>query len=161
MSVIIVSDTSSLIVLEKLEALDLLGKLFERVLIPEVVLSEIQAGSPDIAKTLDQFGCFETVVVNPSSRLDTLSLLLDAGEANAIELAVSQQLPLIIDERKGRQIAQQMGVKITGFAGLLILAVRQQIMSSKQALDLLDQALAGGMRLSDALVKQVQEQLKV
>ncbi len=160
MSVIIVSDTSSLIVLEKLESLDLLGELFERVLIPEVVLSEIQAGSPDIAKTLDQLGCFEQVIVNPSSRLDTLSLLLDAGEANAIELAVSWQLPLIIDERKGRQIAHQMGVKITGFAGLLILAVRQQVMSNKQALDLLDRALAGGMRLSDALVKQVRGQLK-
>jgi len=159
MSAVIVSDTTSLIVLEKLGELNLLCRLFERVLIPEVVLSEMAAGSPDIAKRLEGSTCFDVEVVNDSSRLDTLSLLLDAGEAHAIELAVSQQLPLIIDERKGRQIAQQMGVKVTGFAGLLILAVRRQVVNHQEALDLLEQAVAGEMRLSNALLKQVKEQL--
>nr|CAA6821826.1 MAG: Unknown protein [uncultured Thiotrichaceae bacterium] len=53
-----------------------------------------------------------------------------------------------------------MGVKITGFAGLLILAVRQRVLSSEQALSLLDGALAQGMRLSDSLVRQVRDQLR-
>lgn len=159
MTAIIVSDTTSLIVLEKLQALPLLCHLFSRVLIPEVVLAELQAGSPHIHELIEQLACLEVVTVPVSRRLESLLLLLDAGEANAIELAVSRHLPLIIDERKGRQIAHQFGLKITGFAGLLIQAVRHGVIDRDTALEYLDQAMMNGLRLSDPLLRQVREAL--
>lgn len=159
MKTVIVSDTTSLIVLEKLQAMDLLCKLFDRVLIPAVVVAEIQVGSPHIKQTLQTLPCLETVEVLPSKRLASLLLLLDAGEANAIELAACRQLPLIIDERKGRQVAQQLGLRVTGFAGLLIQATRSQIMTASAALELLEWAIANGLRLSSALQQQVQDEL--
>ncbi len=156
MKTIIVSDTTSLIVLEKLHSLDLLCKLFDRVLVPAVVMLEMQVGSPHIEATLQSLPCIEVVDLVSSQRLSSLLMVLDAGEANAIELAASRALPLIIDERKGRQIAQQLGLRVTGFAGLLIQATRSQILDTKTALILLECAIHNGLRLSLALQQQVQ-----
>jgi predicted nucleic acid-binding protein len=87
-------------------------------------------------------------------------MLLDEGEASAIEAAASRKLPLIIDERKGRRIARQMGIRIIGFAGLLIQARKQQILDSTAALALLEQSMENGLRLSAALHHQVVAALK-
>ena len=160
MKSVIVSDTTSLIVLEKLASLGLLCKLFEQVLIPAVVLAELQAGSPNITALLARLPCFTIVDVPASKRLTALLLLLDAGEANAIELATSMSLPLIIDERKGRQIAKQFGIRITGFAGLLIQANRSKLVDTHTALAMMDQAVAHGLRLAPSLQQQVQDVLE-
>jgi predicted nucleic acid-binding protein len=160
MKSVIVSDTTSLIVLEKLASLGLLCKLFDQILIPAVVLAELQAGSPDITVLLEHLPCFVVMDVPASKRLSALLLLLDAGEANAIELATSLNLPLIIDERKGRQIAKQFGIRITGFAGLLIQANRSKFVDTGTALAMLDQAIANGLRLAPSLQQQVRDVLE-
>lgn len=160
MTAVVVSDTTSLIVLEKLASLGLLCELFAQVLIPAVVLAELQEGSPANTLPLAQLPCFTVVDVPTSKRLAALLLVLDAGEANAIELAANLNLPLIIDERKGRQIARQCGIRITGFAGLLIQAKRSKIMDAATALAILEQALANGLRLAASLQQQVQDVLR-
>ena len=152
---IIASDTTSLIVLEKLDSLCILCELFDRVLIPNVVLDEMKVGSPTIHEKLQEFNCLEITQVETSKRLNSLLSVLDAGEANAIELAIDLELPLIIDERKGRQVAMQLGVKVTGFAGLIIQAKRKGILSASEAIALLDKAVENGLRLSQSLQLQV------
>lgn len=47
---VIVGDTTSLIVLEGLQSLNLLCAVFETILIPQAVLHELSVGSPDIIK---------------------------------------------------------------------------------------------------------------
>jgi predicted nucleic acid-binding protein len=81
------------------------------------------------------------------------------GEAEAIELALTRQLPLIIDERKGRKIARQKNLYVIGFAGLMVLAAKRQYKTPKEALKLLEQAILLGFRLSDQLYQQVKETL--
>ena len=66
-------------------------------------------------------------------------------------LAVKKQLPLIIDETKGRKIAEGLGLVITGLAGLLILAVERNILNSKQAKNILNMAVQDSYRLSKLL----------
>lgn len=160
MTVIIVSDTTSLIVLEKLQALPLLCGLFSKVLVPQVVFAELCAGSAQANALLQDCPCLQVVEVPDSQRLSSLLLMLDQGEANAIELAATSHLPLIIDERKGRIVAQQLGIRITGFAGLLIQAVRNQLIDRQQANELLDQAVANGLHLAPHLQQQVKEVIK-
>lgn len=157
MNSVVVSDTTSLIVLEKLQRLELLCQLFDQVLVPEVVLRELEAGSPAAELMLQNHKCFEVVTMNPKGfkRLNSLLFLLDAGEAHAIALAADRSLPLIIDERKGRGVAQQLNIAVTGFAGLIILAKRKNILDEQTALDLLDQSVSNGLRLSDRLLAQV------
>ena len=47
---------------------------------------------------------------------------LDAGEVEAIQLACKLSATLVIDESAGRAVAQKLGLKITGTAGVLLRA---------------------------------------
>jgi len=50
-----------------------------------------------------------------------LEASLDKGEASAIAFAIEQtDCLLIIDDLKGRKYAEQLGLKITGYLGILI-----------------------------------------
>jgi predicted nucleic acid-binding protein len=154
MKKIIISDTTTLIVLERQQHLFLLCKLFEQVIIPVAVYEELLVGLKN-DNPLKNIECITIEPVVSSSQLNNLLTILDKGEAEAIELAVKKQLPLIIDERKGRKIAQRLGLVITGLAGLLILAVERNILNSKQAKNLLNMAVQDGYRLSKLLHDQV------
>lgn len=151
---IIVSDTTSLIVLERLQRLSLLCEVFEQVLLPSAVLDEWKHGALDTEIQLETVKCIEIVRLTPSEQLSHLRLVLDTGEAEAITLALERQLPLLIDERKGRQIAQQQNLTVTGFVGMLILAVKKGILPPTEALQLLDQSITNHLRLSDRLYQQ-------
>ncbi len=155
----IISDATTLIVLEKQRKLSLLCQLFEKVIIPETVYQELMAGLPTGA-VLDTVACIEVETVALSERLANLLIVLDQGEAEAIELAISKQFPLIIDEKKGRKIAQQMGLIITGLAGLLILAVKKEIITALQVEIILNDAIKQGYRLSDSLYQQTIEKIR-
>jgi len=61
----------------------------------------------------------ETVQISPE-----LELILGRGEAEAIMLAEKLKLPLLIDERKGRKIAEKRGIKIIGILGVLLKAYK-------------------------------------
>ncbi len=156
---LIVSDTTTLIILERLDALSMLCSLFEQILIPQAVMDELLNGNSEINELMRLAGCYNVISVNASERLLELSQWLDRGEAEAIELALVRQLPLIIDERKGRKIARQKNLDVIGFAGLIVLAAKRQYKTPKAALELLEQAILSGFRLSRQLYQQVKEAL--
>ncbi|MDX1656002.1 MAG: DUF3368 domain-containing protein [Candidatus Competibacteraceae bacterium] len=100
------------------------------------------------------------MTVRPSSTLDLLRSLLDPGEAEAIELARSLCLPLLIDERKGREVARRMKIPMLGLLGLILLAVRRGSLDGLQARELIDRAVAEGFRLAPRLYQQFIEQIE-
>ena len=157
---VIVSDTTSLIALDKLESLGLLGAIFDSVLLPFAVLSELEVGSPQIREKLEAAGCFEFISLDDSEQLSSLRIILDLGEAEAITLAIDRKLPILIDEQKGRSIAKQLNLTVTGFAGVLILAVKKNALEPAEAQKMLDQSIINGFRLSDGLYQRVSEILE-
>lgn len=158
---VIVSDTTSLIVLEGLAALNLLCDVFESVLIPQAVFNELVAGSPSIAQHLQTNTCIEITQLHNSEQLNHLLLILDQGEAEAITLALEKQLPILIDERKGRMIARQKGLVVTGFLGLLLLTIQRNALTKREAKQLLDQAIKNGFHVSEKLYQQILTALKL
>jgi len=86
--------------------------------------------------------------------LARMSRVLDPGEASAILLAEQLRARfLLIDERRGRQIARARGISVVGVAGVLLVAKRSGLLES------VGMALAElsrhRYRLSDALVHEV------
>jgi len=122
-------------------------------------MDELLTGNSEINELMQLAGCYNVISVNASARLLELSQWLDRGEAEAIELALVRQLPLIIDERKGRKIALMKNLSVIGLAGLMVLAAERQYKTPKAALELLDKAILSGFRLSDQLYQQVKETL--
>lgn len=83
--------------------------------------------------------------------VNALGLDLDAGEAEAIALAMECQADLILlDERMGRHAAQRMALKVTGTLGILIAAKDRGLLPSVRPL--LDALRAdAGFWIGDAL----------
>lgn len=110
---IIVSDTSCLIIFYKVGQLELLQKVFGSILITEAVSKEFKRPIPDWI-----------AIENPQTNLHVgLSGFLDEGEATSISLAKENRGSLlIIDESKGRKVAKELGIAITGSLGILVMA---------------------------------------
>jgi len=151
----IVSDTTTLIILSDLQRFDLLSNLFERVLIPQSVYDELSYKS-DV--NLPDFMHIKTLL--DTSNLATFEMLLDKGEAEAIALAIELNSPLIIDEKKGRKIAKNCGLKIIGLLGIVYLNIRKNHISEQEAKVFLDSAVSNGYRISQKLIDDMFKNVK-
>jgi len=141
---VIVADTSCLILLSKIDELDLLEKIFGKVSVTDVVKSEF----------IDPLPQWITIT-NPSSNFHKgLQYILDPGEASSIGLAFElENCLLIIDESKGRKIAKELGIAITGTLGVLLNAKQKGIINSIKPL--LHKINTTNFRLSENIINQV------
>lgn len=121
----LVTNTTPLIALcAATGALDVLRFLYDRVIVPQEVASEIRAGGK-LAFGVDVFeraGWLEiqerAVEAQPFLRNS-----LDLGEASVIQTAMDLRFPLVcIDEAAGRRIARLCGLNVTGSVGVLLKA---------------------------------------
>lgn len=111
---IIIADTSCLIVLEKIGHLDLLNKVFGEVVITQQVFEEF-------GKSLPFWFSVEKSKTNSNQKI--LETALDKGEASSIALAMDYEDSLLImDEIKGRKMARNLGLHVTGTLGILVVA---------------------------------------
>jgi predicted nucleic acid-binding protein len=74
-------------------------------------------------------------------------------------LAKERNLPLLVDEKKGRAVAKRLGVSVLGLAGLLLLAVERAARDPGAADQLLTRAREQGFRLSERLLRSFREAL--
>ncbi len=120
---IVVSDTSPLNYLVLTESQHILPKLFKRILIPEAVRQELEsAGAPDAIK---QFLATEPdwLETHRVSEIDPRLRQLDAGERDAIALALSAAADrLLVDEKRARAVARDTGLAVAGTLAVLDLA---------------------------------------
>ena len=147
MLLMVISDSTTLIILFDLDRMELLSNLFSQILIPEVVYKEISV-KHDLV--LPEF--IEVVSVKENETLKLLKQLLDEGESEAIALALEQKSKLIIDEKKGRKIALAQGLEIIGLLGIVYLNIKREFLSKKEAKIFLDKALQHGYRINSKLI---------
>lgn len=114
----IVTNTSPLLALSKMEALDVVGELPLEFFCPTEVQLEILAGAQ---KHFDISIPDWVTVVSLKSKLSPLaSASLDEGEAAVISLALELGIKTVcIDELAGRRAAKAVGLGVVGSLGLL------------------------------------------
>lgn len=142
---IIISDTSCLILLEKLGRLELLKSVFGKVIITQVVANEFEKVIPEFIQ-----------IENPKDKnyQRILESFLDQGEASAIALALEKENPLvIIDDYKARREAKHLRLKFTGTVGILVIAKETGVINS--VTEILDEILKTDFRVSEALLKEI------
>ena len=134
---IVVSDTSPITNLAAIGHLNLLGRLFVSITIPDAVCRELTALPPGSPGAVDPSGLDWMTVksVADGALVASLSLSLDDGEAEAIALAREMKSDLVlVDERRGRRAAERLGLKPLGLAGILLLAKRKGAISALKPL---------------------------
>ena len=124
----IISNTGPLVALAVINRLDLLRLLFDEVIVPEAVHSELLAGGMNqagVAAYQHAHWIKASKLKNPIDQL--LASVLDIGEASVIQLAGERNIThALIDERKGRRIAREVyQLQVIGSARILVEAKRQ------------------------------------
>jgi len=121
-----VSNSSPLIYLARLQRLDLLRQLFEKIFIPSAVWQEIAIDGaknpegPQLKEARARGWIIMESLAHPQSLLDVSLSMLGAGEREAILLARDKKTLLIIDELEGRRVAARLGIACTGTLGVLV-----------------------------------------
>jgi predicted nucleic acid-binding protein len=117
----IVSDTTPLNYLVLIEAVQILPRLYTRVLIPPAVREELsQSNTPALVRSWLARPPSWLEVVSPTLPPDPALRHLDAGEIEAIALASEHRVELLLlDERDGTIAARERGLTVTGSLGVL------------------------------------------
>lgn len=153
----VVSNASPLINLARIGKLDLLRQLYGELFVPEAVWREVviegvgQPGADEVRAAT----WIKTQSVTNTPLVHALRQELDAGEAEAIVLALEIQAELLLmDERVGRETARHLGLHYTGLIGVLVEAKGKKLIDAiKPHLDALRNV--AGFRISEALYARV------
>lgn len=157
---IVISDTSPLRYLVAIGHVDVLPVLYGRILCPPEVLAECQHSmSPAALRAWTAKPPDWLVVATPVSSWTHSELArLDEGEVAAIRLAHEQAADLLLmDERKGRQIAQRLGFRVSGILAVIADAARRQLLDFDQAVLKLTQET--NFRVSPQVLDAIRSQL--
>jgi predicted nucleic acid-binding protein len=130
----IVSDTSPINYLCLIGAIAILPRLFDQVLIPPAVFSELShSRAPEpVSRWLANMPPWAKVQ-QPLRLQDNLGL--DPGETEAISLALELGISVILmDERRGRMAAKKCGITAIGILNVLDTADRRGFLNFEEAI---------------------------
>lgn len=156
---IIISDNSALSALAETGLLALLPRLFGKVVIPESVRRE--CNHPRAPQALREW------ISEPAGWLrimpDPCDCLLETqglgpGEAAAITLAWvhRKSAKLILDEKRGRRVAEALGLSKTGVVGIIGEAAECGWLDFDETIESIQQT---GFNLSDSVVAEVRRKI--
>lgn len=149
---VVVANAGPLISLARIEQFALLHQLYTTVLIPIAVYAEVaeSEGNRPGTEVLRAADWVQVVEVQDRTAVELLRERLDQGESEAIVLALERQADvLIIDELRGRRVAQGQGVKHIGTIGTLVVAKRQGLIEA--VTPLLNALILAGFRMDKRL----------
>lgn len=142
-----VSNTSPISNLAVTGNLEVLRRQFGEIVIPEAVRLELEKLDHTLGRRAIERACAEgwikVLKLKHRDLTNVLTTMLDAGEAEAIALAVELRANLlIIDESAGRAMARPLGIELTGTLGVLLKEFRLgRIPSMREAMnDLVNKA---------------------
>lgn len=141
---VVIADASCLILLTNLNEIALLASVYREVWITNAVSDEYRLPLPDFIS-----------LQNPTNldRVQSLQHSLDPGEATAIALAVENPgCQIIIDEKKGRRVASDLGLDVTGTLGVLNEAGKRGLIKINELL--IKRLELAGFRMSAELKRQ-------
>ena len=143
----VVLNASPIIFLLKLNKLGLINKLFEKVFIPHAVIKEIL--------DIDLTG-IEYTQINIENVTAVKGLLgrLHIGEVEVMIGAIENNIEMVVlDDKYARNKAKQLGLKVTGTAGLLLRAYKLGLVITLE--DELRKLQQAGAYISDEVIEVI------
>jgi len=138
---IVIADTSCLILLDKIDELEILKALFREVYITEIIAKEFGKKLPEWIKIHN--------AKNPNYK-KFFEIEVDEGEASAMALYFDlSNVILILDDYKARKASEKLDMKYTGTFGILLRAKKMGII--KELRTIIEKIKATNFRFSDEL----------
>lgn len=144
-SKIIISDTSCLILLSKINELDILKQVGSEIFITPEIKNEFGLEIPSWV-----------MIKSPKDKhyQRILEMDLDTGEASAIALSFEfSHAILILDDQKARKTAEKLNLRFSGSFGLILRA--KQMGKVKKIRPLIEKIKKTNFRFSEQLIQAV------
>lgn len=142
---IVISDTSTLILLQKINELDILLKIYGELYTTPEIAAEYGEKLPD------------WIVIQPvkdKKYQRFLETQIDLGEASALALAAEfEDVLLLLDNLKARKLATKLMFKTTGTFGIIHKAKQLSIIPKVKPL--IDKLLSTNFRISEEIVDEI------
>jgi len=156
---VVISDATVLIALARTEYLWVLEKLWGSIVIPKAVYLETTKGLPGKTTINEavQAGWIKVQKVQNRQMVRLLrSDLRGKGECECIILAGEiGAKAVLIDDKKARKIARQAGIEVIGTLGVLVMAVKENILQRDEAVKVVERLVKSDFRLSKTVVQTV------
>lgn len=141
---IVISDTSILIIFDKIDELNLLQDVYGTLLTTPEVVEEFGKSLPD---------WIEIKSASDKKYQVFLETQVDSGEASAIALATDyENVLLLLDDLKARKLANKLNFKISGTLGVIHRAKQMQLIVKVRPL--INKLLATDFRIADNVVEE-------
>ena len=151
---VVISDSTTLISLINIDRFELLFRFSDTIIITPSVYNEVAVQK--LAKQiLDNYISLSKVVVHKvkdNKKVKELLIRLDLGESESIVLAQEQNIPLIIDEKKGKKIALSFGLEAIGLIGILLVYKKRDYLSVDEIVEIVEELREVNFRISDKLL---------
>ena len=119
---IVIADTSCFILLDKIDELELLKRLFDEIATTKEIVQEFGKELPDWIKIES---------AKDRKYQTALALEVDEGEASAIALSTEKvDALLILDDLQARRLAEKLGLHYTGTLGMIARARKEGVIES-------------------------------
>jgi len=142
---IVISDTSTLIILHKINELNILKQVYgELITTPEI--------AEEFGEKLPDWITVQSVTDEKYQRF--LETQVDRGEASAIALAAEfDDVTLLLDDLKARKLAIKLKLKTTGALGVIHKAKQMSIIPKVKPL--IDKLLLTNFRISNNIIEEI------
>jgi len=163
-----ISNAGPLIHLAKISGLELLAKIFGKVLVvDEVYLEAVTrgkgAGATDalLIERAKKEGWLDVKKAELSDEIGGLAERagIEVAEACSIQLAYEKKLPILLDDAAARTFARGLGLEVIGSIGVLYRALKMGLVSKGEALRKLDE-LSRAMWLSPSAYEEAMKAFK-
>jgi predicted nucleic acid-binding protein len=142
---IVISDTSTLILLQKIDEFNLLRKVYSELITTPEIAEEFGEILPDWIKIQE---------VSDKKYQNFLETQVDCGEASAIALATEyDDVLLLLDDLKARKLATRLKFKITGTLGVIHKA--KQMLIIDKVKPLIDKLLLTDFRVAENVIEEI------
>lgn len=150
----LVVNASPLILLARIDRLDLLASLTKLLVVPEAVIREIQAGS-DRDGAADKIKDFSSILQAEDRPVPDQIRSWDLGIGESQVLAHGLERPgaeVVLDDLAARRCARSLGLSMIGTLGIVILCRHRGVISA--ARPVIETLREAGLRLKPALMDE-------
>jgi predicted nucleic acid-binding protein len=149
---IVVADTSPINYLIQIEQVNVLNRLYGRVLVPPAVFSELThaAAPPEVREWAAGHPAWLEIIM---PEMPLVLARLDPGESEAIALAIQISADVVlIDDHSARQEATRQGLKVAGTLSVLDDADQAGLLRFD---DVIARLRKTSFRVSDAILAEI------
>jgi predicted nucleic acid-binding protein len=141
----VISDTSTLILFQKIDEFILLQKVYVELITTPEIAKEFGEVLPDWIKIQS---------AADKKYQDFLFTQVDYGEASAIALASEfEDVLLLLDDLKARKLATRLKFRITGTLGVIHRAKQMKIIDKVKPL--IDKLMLTDFRIADNIIEEI------